>query len=118
MMADIITATTCPARLLGPAFIQTQRECLDRLPSIEQDLIAAAYSYPLPLLLDIVRTNILRSQLHHNHSEDGDLKRFDFDFYTLLNSVQTFDTERWAARVSAFGRTQPETADRAISVSV
>lgn len=54
MMADIITATT---------FVQTQREAVEVLSSIEDDLIAGAYSYPPPLLLAIVRTNTLRGQL-------------------------------------------------------
>jgi hypothetical protein len=117
IMADTVTATTCPARLLGPAFVQTQRECLDVLPSVEQDVIAGAYSYPLPLLLSIIQTNVLRGQLHHNHSNDTGLKQFDFDFSALLQSVQTFDAERWASRVSAFGRARPESADNALPVS-
>ena len=64
---------------------------------------------------------MLRGQLHHSHSKDGDIKQydfdFDFDFSTLLQSVQTFDAERWASRVSAFGRARPETAGSVISVS-
>lgn len=117
IMADTITATTCPARLLSPAFVQTQRECLDVLPRIEQDLIASAYSCPLPLLLTVVQTNMLRGQLHYGLSSDTDFGTFDFDFSTLVQSVQTFDADRWASRVSAFGRARPETADKAISVS-
>ena len=117
MMADTITATTCPARLLSPAFVQTQREWLEVLPGIEQDLIATGYSYPLPLLLTVVHTNIVRGQLRHNQSEDSGPKPFDFDLSTILQAVQTFDPERWASRVSAFGRAQPETADNAIPVS-
>ena len=66
LMTDIVTATTCPSRLLDPTSIQTQRECLGILPKIEEDLIANGYSYPLPLLMAIVRTNILRAHKHHS----------------------------------------------------
>jgi hypothetical protein len=117
MMADIVTATICPSRLLGSAFIQTQRESLEVMPKLEQELIASAYSFPLPVLLGIVRTNILRAQWSLNGANKVPLSDLGIDFPSILDALQTFDAERWAARVSAFGRPRPETAENAIPAS-
>jgi hypothetical protein len=40
-----------------------------------------------------------------------------FDFETLLSTIQKFDPERWASRVSAFGRARPETVEDAVPVA-
>ena len=117
MMVDIITATTCPARLFSSAFVRTQYECLNALPGVEQDLIASAYSCPLPVLLTIVRTNILRGRSNEIHTKGRIGLSSGFDFETLLSTIQAFDSERWALRVSAFGRARPETAENAIPVA-
>ena len=117
MVADIVTATTCPAGLLSRGFVQTQRECLEVLPSIEQDLIASGYSYPLPVLLVMVQTNILRGRLNEMQTNGRTGLSTGVDFETLLSTIQMFDPERWASRVSAFGRARPETVENAVPVA-
>ena len=117
MMADIVTATTCPSRLFGSAFIQTQREASEVLPKLEQELIASAYSFPVPLLLGIVRANILRARSNFPQANGISPEDPDVTFCTILEALKAFDAERWASRVAAFGRPRPETAKNAVPAS-
>lgn len=117
MMTDVVTASTCPSRLLGSVFMDTQRQIIEVLPDIEQEMIASGYSFPLPLLLDLVRTNILRAEPSLDHANSTSSDDFDVDFYGTFESMQSFDPERWASRAATFGRQRPETAQKTVSAS-
>ena len=108
MMADIMTATMCNVRLLSSSFIRAQWEYLELLPHLEQDLIASGYPCPQSLLHAIVEINILRTSIHHNKTTRDHEDATHYKLATLLRTIESFDAERWAAKVSSFGRIRPE----------
>ena len=110
LVINIMTATTRNAWLLDSRSVIAQLEYIGLLPELEQDLLAQAHPCPVQLLRSITHTNILRvcSQRTLTKQERETILTHSFCFNTVLNDIETFDSNQWALRVAAYGRMLPQ----------
>ena len=109
MMIDMMSPPTSPAWSINEA---QQREYLSALPKLEdfeRRIIASFQPCPLPVLLAIVRTNVLRAAIHRRsnpsprvqdleNSPDVD-EQIPQNLALTLASLLRFDPAAWARKV-------------------
>lgn len=119
LYVDITTPILSNSWILNSTVVRAQLEYLGLLPNLEQELLGNSHPCPAQILQAIVQTNILRvcSQRSLTDVERQDVAKHDVSFETALNTIENFDAQLWALRISGFGRTLPQRPNEELSQS-
>lgn len=106
IMIDIMSPPTSPAWTISEAQQREYLFTLSRLQGFERRIIASFQPCPLPVLLAIVRTNILRAKIHGHvdrgpvsNSEDSSGDSNPRIFALTLAALLRFDPGTWSRKV-------------------
>lgn len=114
MLVDIFTATTCRSRLLFPNE-ENVGDCskyLLVLPGLERFYLERNCACPLPIVLVITRTNLLRHKTQalgqmQEAEQVRNNKSLATELENILSSICNFDAGSWAVRILNNGRILP-----------
>jgi hypothetical protein len=108
MEIDILTSATCSVNALNIDSVDAQQDYYALLSDQEEKTISTACFMPIQLLQSMADTNKLRLQYSKYDLSPAESFPVAREFSRIRKSISACNSFRWATRILAYGKVQPQ----------